>query len=121
MGCPAVHSTLLHDAFLGALQIEKAASVVVVGGGPVGIEVAAEIVHHYPAKKVRVCGWAPRVCCTQVPPCLIELLIGPPRPCEKHGRHACRVAPAAIAQLWLYLGGLRGNWLETYHLQHTPC
>ncbi|PRW60282.1 NADH dehydrogenase [Chlorella sorokiniana] len=35
-------------------KIEKAASVLIVGGGPVGIEVAAEILHHFPAKKVRL-------------------------------------------------------------------
>lgn len=35
-----------------AAQINKATSVVIVGGGPVGVEVAAEILHHFPAKKV---------------------------------------------------------------------
>ncbi|KAI7835805.1 hypothetical protein COHA_010295 [Chlorella ohadii] len=35
-------------------KIDKAASVLIVGGGPVGVEVAAEILHRFPAKKVRL-------------------------------------------------------------------
>jgi len=37
-----------------ALQIEKAKSIIIVGGGAVGVELAGEIIYKYPMKKITI-------------------------------------------------------------------
>jgi len=46
--------TLIHFHFLPILQIQSANSVVVVGGGTTGVEMAAEIRTEFPDKKVEL-------------------------------------------------------------------
>ncbi len=52
-----------------AKQLRAAETVLILGGGPVGVELAAEVVSHYPPSKKRVTMlWGGRSLCASLPP-----------------------------------------------------